>query len=90
MHNLVTDFAQDRTIGWLPGQLDESGHHAPGGWWWRYDLAPNESDPDATDVTLTYDWADTSQEFIDQIGGMPPFGVQFIEESLASLERAVS
>ncbi len=86
MHNLVTDFEQDRTIAWLPGQFDDAGQHSPGGWWWRYDLTPNG---DGTDVTLTYDWTDTSQEFRDQVGGMPPFPVKFIEESLASLERAV-
>jgi hypothetical protein len=89
MHNLVTDFERDRTIGWLPGQLDDAGNHAPGGWWWRYDLEPNGADPEATDVTLTYDWTGTSQEFRDQVP-MPPFPAQFIEESLASLERAVT
>jgi hypothetical protein len=85
MHNLVTEFEQDRTIAWLPGQLDEQGHHAPGGWWWRYDLAPNG---DQTDVTLTYDWTDTPQSFRDQIGGMPPFGSEFLDESLAALDRS--
>lgn len=87
IHNLVTDFAQDCTIAWLPGQLDAAGQHHPGGWWWRYDVTPNG---DGTDVTLTYDWTDTSQAFRDEVGGMPPFSVQFIEESLAALERAVS
>jgi hypothetical protein len=85
MHNLVTDFDQDRTIAWLPGQLDESGQHSPGGWRWRYDLAPNG---EGTDVTLTYDWSGTSQEFRDQVG-VPVFGIDYIEESLAALERAV-
>ncbi|BDY33248.1 MULTISPECIES: SRPBCC family protein [Mycolicibacterium] len=87
MHNLITDYVPDRTIGWLPGQLDESGRHAPGGWWWRYDLAPRG---DATDVTLTYDWTDTPQSFADQIGGMPPFSEDYLAESLAALERAVN
>lgn len=90
MHNLVTEFERDRTIGWLPGQLDDAGNHDPGGWWWRYDLEQNGSNPEATDVTLTYDWTDTPQAFRDQIGGMPPFPAQFLEESLQSLERAVS
>ena len=85
MHNLVTDFDRDRTIGWLPGQLDESGTHSPGGWFWRYDLTPNGA---GTDVTLTYDWSGTVQEFRDNVG-VPVFPVEFIEESLASLERAV-
>ena len=86
IHNLVTDFDPDRTIGWLPGQLDEAGKHGPGGWWWRYDLAPNGSD---TDVTLTYDWSGTSQEFRDTVG-VPVFGQDFIEASLATLDRTVT
>ena len=86
MHNLVTEFDRDRTIAWLPGQLDESGQHSPGGWSWRYDLAPNG---EHTDVTLTYDWTDTPQSFRDQIGGMPPFGTDFLTESLAALDRSV-
>ena len=64
MHNLVTEFEQDRTIAWIPGQLDESGRHDPGGWWWRYDLTPNGA---GTDVTLTYDWSETVQDFRDTI-----------------------
>ena len=86
MHNLVTDFETDRTIAWLPGQLDDAGEIAPGGWSWRYDLAPNG---DGTDVTLTYDWTGTPQSFRDAIGGMPPFPEEFIAESLRSLDRAV-
>jgi hypothetical protein len=86
MHNLVTEFDENRTIAWVPGTLDEAGHHTPGGWFWRYDLAP---DGDATDVTLTYDWTDTPQSFADQIGGMPPFPEQFIADSLAALGRSV-
>jgi len=89
MHNLVTEFEPDRSIGWLPGQLDDAGEHAPGGWWWRYDLTPNAADPAATDVTLTYDWSGTSQEFRDTIGA-PVFGQDFIEASLQALEKAVS
>jgi hypothetical protein len=85
MHNLVTAFDENRTIGWLPGQFDEAGQHSPGGWTWRYDLVPNGT---GTDVTLTYDWSGTVQEFRDTIG-VPVFGEDFIEQSLATLERAV-
>lgn len=87
VHNVVTDFEPNRTIAWLPGQLDDAGRHNPGGWFWRYDLTPNG---DQTDVTLTYDWTDTPQAFRDEVGGMPVFPRDFIEESLASLARAVS
>ena len=64
-YNLVDVFDRDRAIGWLPGRLDDEGNHVPGGWFWRYDLAANG---DGTDVTLTYDWTDTPQEFRDQVG----------------------
>ncbi len=87
MHNLVNVFDQDRAIGWVPGQQDAEGNYRPGGWSWRYDLAPNG---DGTDVTLTYDWTDTPQEFRDQIGRMPPFPPEYLEASLAALEQAVA
>ncbi|MGB8403254.1 MAG: SRPBCC family protein [Mycobacterium sp.] len=86
-HNLVTAFEPDQTIAWSTGNLTDAGEHNPGGWWWRYDLAPNGAE---TDVTLTYDWAATPQAFRDQVGGMPPFPETFIEESLAALDRAVT
>ena len=85
VHNLVNEFAPDRTIGWLPGQLDDTGRHIPGGWWWRYDLTPAG---EATDVTLTYDWTDTPQSFRKEVV-MPPFGKEFLAESLAALDRSV-
>jgi Polyketide cyclase / dehydrase and lipid transport len=85
VHNVVSEFETDRIIAWLPGELDDSGKHTPGGWFWRYDLSPTE---DGTDVTLTYDWTDTPQQFVEEVG-MPVFTVDFIEQSLASLERAV-
>jgi uncharacterized protein YndB with AHSA1/START domain len=86
MHNLVTEFTPDRVIAWAPGQPDESGELAPGGWTWRYDLAPRG---DQTDVTLTYDWSGTPQSFRDQVGGMPPFADDFLDESLNTLARNV-
>jgi Polyketide cyclase / dehydrase and lipid transport len=86
-YNLVTVFDKDRAIGWMPGQLDNAGNHAPGGWSWRYDLTRNG---DRTDVTLTYDWSATPQDFRDQIGGMPAFPENYLAESLATLERSVT
>jgi Polyketide cyclase / dehydrase and lipid transport len=84
-YNLVTEFEPNRTIAWKTGSLDESGQHNPGGWFWRYDLTPMGA---KTDVTLTYDWTDTSEQFRKQVE-MPMFGEDFIEESLAALERSV-
>lgn len=85
-YNLVNVFAKDRAVGWLPGILDDSGNHTPGGWFWRYDLAPNG---DRTDVTLTYDWSGTPQTFRDRVGQMPIFAEDYLAESLATLERSV-
>jgi hypothetical protein len=85
-YNLVNVFDRDRAIGWMPGVLDDAGHHRPGGWYWRYDLAPNG---DRTDVTLTYDWSATPQDFRDKVATMPLFGEDYLAESLACLERSV-
>jgi hypothetical protein len=87
VHNLVNVFDQDRAIGWVPGQLDDAGNHDPGGWFWRYDLAPNG---DRTDVTLTYDWSATPQQFREEVGGMPVFPEDYLGASLTTLERTVT
>jgi len=87
IHNLVNVFDKDRAIGWMPGQLDDAGNHELGGWFWRYDLVPNG---DRTDVTLTYDWSATQQDFREIVGGMPVFGADYLVESLATLERCVT
>lgn len=84
-YNLVNVFDEDRAIGWMPGVLDNAGNHAPGGWSWRYDLAPNG---DRTDVTLTYDWSGTPQDFRDRVGKMPIFDEDYLDASLETLERA--
>lgn len=86
MHNLVTVFERDRSIAWLPGNVDVAGRHEAPGWWWRYDLAPAAA---GTEVTLTYDWSATPQTVRDQLGGLPPFGRDFIDRSLATLAHAV-
>lgn len=86
-YNLVNVFDKDRAIGWVPGGLDDAGKHSAGGWFWRYDLTPNG---DGTDVTLTYDWTATSQDFRDQVGGMPIFAAEYLSASLATLERSVT
>jgi hypothetical protein len=86
-HNLVNVFEEDRAIAWMPGVLDDAGSHSPGGWFWRYDLVPNG---DSTDVTLTYDWSGTPQDFRDRVGKMPIFAEDYLAASLAALERSVA
>jgi hypothetical protein len=87
VHNVVNVFDHDRAIGWMPGRLDDAGNHDPGGWFWRYDLVPNG---EGTDVTLTYDWSGTPQDFRDEVGGMPIFGEDYLGASLATLEGTVT
>jgi hypothetical protein len=86
MHNRVAVFEQDRTIAWDPGRPDEQDNLRFGGWQWRYDLRP---DSDGTRVTLTYDWSACPQPLRDAIG-FPPFGPEFLDDSLAALDRAVA
>lgn len=87
MWNKVTVLDPDRAIAWEPGRKDERGAVNTGGHVWRYDLEP---DGDTTRVTLTYDWSGMPHELREQIGGMPPFTADFLDESLTSLEHAVT
>ena len=86
MHNRVAVFEPDRAIAWDPGQPDEHGNERVGGWRWRYDLQPNAA---GTEVTLTYDWSSTP-EVLRAVINFPPFPPEFLDESLAALDRAVT
>lgn len=88
MVNRVTDLVPGRTIAWAPGMLGRSGRVSEGGHIWRYDLEPAG---EGTAVTLTYDWREMSQATRDWMpSGMPPFPPEFLEASLAALDRAVT
>ena len=86
MHNRVAVFEPDQSIAWDPGQPDEEGNSQVGGWRWRYDLQPAET---STEVTLTYDWSRCPQQLREAIG-LPPFGPEFLNDSLTALNRAVT
>lgn len=87
MQNTVSEFDQDRLIAWEPGSTQRTGDLEKAGWWWRYDLAPADG---GTAVTLTYDWSATPTATREEIGGLPPFGPEFLDESLATLDRTVT
>ena len=87
MDNVVTTFEPDTAIAWDPGQADAVGEVRTGGWRWRYDLHPVEA---GTEVTLTYDWSDTTQGVRAQFGGFPVVPPAFLAASLASLDRTVT
>lgn len=86
MANVVSVYEPDQAIAWDPGQPDEEGNPKVGGWRWRYDLHPSGN---GTDVTLTYDWSGVSPQLEQQIS-FPVFGPDFLGDSLAALERAVT
>ena len=83
MANRVEVFDPPRAISWQPGQdLDGSGTPQFGGWFWRYDLAPDG--PSRTTVTLSYDWS-AVPAFLREHISFPPFGPEHLENSLAHL-----
>lgn len=85
MHNRVIALEPERTVAWEPGQYGHDGTLETGGWTWRYDLAPVD---DGTAVTLTYDWSSTPEPLRQEMG-LPPFGPEFLEQSLDSLAAAL-
>lgn len=86
MYNRVTIFDMPRAIAWEPGQeFDEDGELRTGGWFWRYDLAPSV---EGTRAVLTYDWSGVPEPLREFIS-FPPFSVDYLEKSLAGLERVV-
>jgi len=85
MHNRVIAYVPQRTLAWEPGQFDASGELGTGGWTWRYDLEPAA---DGTRVQITYDWSGVPDALREQFG-IPPFGPDYLERSLASLAEAL-
>jgi hypothetical protein len=85
--NRVDVFEPPTAVSWWTGYDADDGTLKFGGWFWRYDLAPEG--PSSTTVTLTYDWTATSQETRDLIG-FPPFGPGFLRDSLDHLAEQVA
>jgi len=86
MANRVQVIEAPRTISWEPGYYNDDGSVGFGGWVWRYDLAP--SDPNKTDVTLSYDWSAVPDNLREHIP-FPPFGPDHLANSLAHLAKLV-
>lgn len=84
MCNRVEALDPPRSISWQPGQDDGSGTVGYGGWFWRYDLAPDGNA--RTAVTLTYDWS-AVPAFLREHIAFPPFGREHLERSLAHLDE---
>ena len=82
--NHVTGFVPDKLLAW---QTAPAGTTPPG-WEWVWELEPQG--PDATDVTLTYDWAKVEDKKILAVIEKPLISKHQLEESLAALAEAVS
>jgi hypothetical protein len=82
--NTVTGFVPDKLIAW---QTAPAGTEPPG-WEWVWQLDP--TGPDATDVTLTYDWSKVTDKALIAKVGFPLVTEAQLEGSVAALAEAVS
>ena len=87
MDNLVTGYAENKLLAWAPGMVGYNDGQ-PGGWTFAYELEPQG--PDATAVTLTYDWSGVTDKGILKTLSFPVLTAAQLETSLANLAEAVS
>lgn len=81
--NTVTGFDHNKLIAWKTAPAGTE----PPGWEWMYELAPQG--PDATDVTLTYDWSKVTDPDLLKMVKFPLVSKDQLDGSLASLAAAV-
>ena len=82
--NVVTGYDENKLLAW---QTAPAGTEPPG-WEWVWEL---EADgPDATAVTLTYDWANVTDPDILSKVTFPLVPEKALEESLGNLAESVS
>lgn len=78
----VDAFEPDQLIGWTVTPADGDD----GGWSWRFELTP--LDEERTEVTLTYDWSEVSDENAARYG-IPDHDAADLEACLTRLALAV-
>lgn len=82
--NVVTGFVPNQLIAWRTAPAGQE----PPGWEWLWELQDQGSD--ATEVTLSYDWSDvTDQELLKKIS-FPLVSESQLEDSLGKLAEAVA
>lgn len=82
--NHVVGYDKNHLLAWKTAPADTD----PPGWQWSWQLAPQGSE--STDVQLTYDWSQvTDQKLLDKVG-FPLVSQQQLENSLSNLASAVS
>ncbi|WP_134764684.1 SRPBCC family protein [Nocardioides sp. 1609] len=82
--NHVTGYDENKLLAW---QTAPAGVEPPG-WEWVWELEANG--PDATDVTLVYDWSHVTDPAILQKVSFPLVSQAQLEDSLANLAESVS
>jgi len=87
MDNQVVGYAENKILAWAPGMVGV-GDGGPGGWTFAYELEPQG--PDATQVTLTYDWSKVTNKDIRKAVTFPVVSAEDLESSLAKLAEAVA
>jgi hypothetical protein len=80
----VEAFEHNRVIGWRVVPVDGD----PGGWSWLFRLTPLEGKKKRTEVALTYDWSQTSEENVARFG-IPDRDAADLEACLTRLALAV-
>ena len=79
----VDAFEHNRLIGWRVVPVDGD----PGGWSWRFELNPIEGKKKRTEVTLTYDWSQVSEQNAARFG-IPDRDAADLEACLTRLALA--
>ncbi|GAA1888448.1 SRPBCC family protein [Lapillicoccus jejuensis] len=82
--NHVTGYDRNTLLAW---QTAPAGTEPPG-WEWVWELVAQG--PDATEVSLTYDWSKVTDKALLQKVGFPLVSKDQLEDSLATLASEVS
>jgi uncharacterized protein YndB with AHSA1/START domain len=82
--NHVVGYDKNSLVAWKPAPAGTE----PPGWEWVWELTAQG--PDATDVTLTYDWGQVTDPALLKKVSFPLVTEPQLEESLSNLASAVS
>jgi hypothetical protein len=82
--NLVSGYVRDKLVAWKTAPAGTE----PPGWEWMWELEPHG--PNATDVTLTYDWSKVTDKQLLRKISFPLVSKEQLEHSLERLAEEVS
>lgn len=81
--NHVVAYDENKRVGWKPAPLGEE----PKGWQWVYQL--ESLDRDTTEVSLTYDWSQVTDQDLLAKNIFPAITEEQMDTSLARLQSLV-